>query len=306
MRDLMINRVIVGLLVALVVSILAFGLLRMSGDLALEYAGENATAADITRLRHELGLDRPLPVQYLDWARSMLTGDMGNSLSTGEPVIRLVASRLSVTATLAGLALSFALLVALPLGIASAYKQNSWVNWLETALVTLGQAVPSFWLALMLSAFFGIYLGWLPVAGTESLRHFILPALTLGIAALPVLTRVTKTGVAEVLQAEFIRTARAKGLSTRQILVVHTLPNAVLPVVSLTSVQLGQLLAGSVVVETVFALDGIGRLALLSIERVDFPVVQAIVICLSVIYISLTLLADIVNMLIDPRLRAKQ
>jgi peptide/nickel transport system permease protein len=228
---------------------------------------------------------------------------MGNSLFTQEPVSHLIASRLSVTAKLAGSALLFALIVSIPLGVASAYRRNSWVNWLETAVTTLGQAVPSFWLALMLSAFFGIYLGWLPVAGTESLQHFILPSITLGIAVIPVLTRITKTGIAEVLQTKYIKTARAKGLSTGQILIVHALPNAILPIISLTSVQLGQLLAGSVVIETVFAMDGIGRLALLSIERVDFPVVQAIVVCLVGIYVLLTFLADILNMLIDPRLR---
>ena len=303
MRNFLLTRVGVGLLVTVIVSVLAFSLLRLSGDLALEYAGVNATMAQIEQLRHDLGLDRPLPLQYFDWAQDLITGNMGYSLFTQEPVSALMASHLSVTAKLAGMALLFALIVSIPLGIASAYKQNSWVHWLETALVTLGQSVPSFWLALMLSAFFGIYLGWLPVAGTESLRHFVLPTITLGIAVLPVLTRITKTGIAEVLRAKFIQTARAKGLSTAQILIVHALPNAILPIVSLASVQLGQLLAGSVVIETVFAMDGIGRLALLSIERVDFPVVQAIVICLAAIYVLLTLLADILNMLIDPRLR---
>ena len=303
MYRFLVSRVATGLLVTVAVSVLAFSILRLSGDLALEFAGENATFAEIEQIRDKLGLDRALHLQYLDWAQELLTGDLGNSLFTQEPVTHLLLSHLAVTARLAGLALLFALCVSIPLGVASAYGTSSWVRWLETMLVTLGQAVPGFLLALILAAFFGIYLGWLPVAGTESLQHFVLPTIALGFAVIPALTRVTKTGISEVLTMQYIQVARAKGLGARQTLITHALPNAILPIISLASVQLGQLLTGSVVIETVFALDGIGRLALLSIERVDFPVVQAIVVCLAAIYIVLTLVADLLNMLIDPRLR---
>ena len=305
MYNFLLSRIATGLLVTVVVSVLAFSILRLSGDLALEFAGENATFAEIEQIREKLELDRPLHLQYFDWGKELLTGDMGKSLFTHEPVSRLILSHLEVTARLAGLALLFALSVSIPLGIASAYGKSIWVRWLETILVTLGQAVPGFLLALILATFFGIYLGWLPVAGSESLQHYVLPTITLGFAVIPALTRITKTGMSEILTMQYIQVARAKGLGTRQTLITHALPNAMLPIISLSSVQLGQLLTGSVIIETVFALDGIGRLALLSIERVDFPVVQAIVVCLAGIYIVLTLFADILNMLIDPRLRIK-
>ncbi len=305
MYNFLLSRVATGLLVTVVVSVLAFSLLRLSGDLALEFAGENATFAEIEQIRDRLELNKPLPLQYLDWTQDLLAGDMGNSLFSQEPVSHLLLTHLAVTAKLAGLSLLFALSVSLPLGIASAYGTSLWVRWLETILVTLAQAVPGFLLALILATFFGIYLGWLPVAGTESVQHFVLPTITLGCAVIPALTRVTKTGVSEILTRQYVQVARAKGLGARQTLLTHVLPNAVIPIISLASVQLGQLFTGSVVIETVFALDGIGRLTLLSIERVDFPVVQAVVVCLAGIYVVLTIAADILNALIDPRLRIK-
>jgi len=303
MRHFLLTRLTLGAGVIFFVSILAFGLLRWSGDLALEYAGENATPAEIETVRREFGLDRPLAVQYADWLKGVITLNPGESVFTREPVMSMIATRLVVTGQLAGLSLILALLLAIPLGVASAYWTDRWVVLVERAVVTIGQAVPSFWLALMLAGVFGLHLGWLPVAGSDSFAHFILPSLTLAVAVMPALTRVTKTGMKEALASNYVRTAQAKGLSTGRILLVHALPNALLPVVSLTAVQLGQLLAGSVVIETVFSLDGVGRLALLSIERVDYPVVQAIVLCLSVAYVVLTLLSDVINRLIDPRLR---
>jgi len=303
MRHFLLTRLTLGAGVIFFVSILAFGLLRSSGDLALEYAGENATPAEIETVRREFGLDRPLAVQYADWLKGVITLNPGESVFTREPVMSMIATRLVVTGQLAGLSLILALLLAIPLGVASAYWTDRWVVLVERAVVTIGQAVPSFWLALMLAGVFGLHLAWLPVAGSDSFAHFILPSLTLAVAVMPALTRVTKTGMKEALASNYVRTAQAKGLSTGRILLVHALPNALLPVVSLTAVQLGQLLAGSVVIETVFSLDGVGRLALLSIERVDYPVVQAIVLCLSVAYVVLTLLSDVINRLIDPRLR---
>lgn len=303
MAKALLTRIGISLLVLLVVSIIAFALLRLSGDLALEYAGENATVEQIERVRVQLGLDRPLPVQYADWMGALLGGDLGRSIFTQQPVVSMILQGLSVTGLLAVLSLLLALLIGLPLGMLAAHRRGSAVDLLALALIAIGQGVPSFWLALSLAAFFGVQLGWLPVSGSDTWAHFVLPVITLSIAIMPALLRVVRTAMLETLSAGFIETARAKGLSTWRVLSVHALPNASLPIVALVSVQFGQLLAGSVVVEYVFSLEGVGRLALISIERMDFPVVQAIVLCLACIYVTLTLLSDVIGAMIDPRLR---
>ncbi|MES2710172.1 MAG: ABC transporter permease [Pseudomonadota bacterium] len=298
------RRLALALAVGLAVSAIAFLLLRVSGDLAATLAGEEATAAEIERIRGLYGLDRPVIVQYGEWLLRSLRGDLGRSLFYPESVAKLILDRLPNTATLATLGLAVALLLSIPLGVVAALFRNTWIDRLALAMAVLGQAMPSFWFALLLIFFFGITLGWLPVSGTDGLANFVLPALALGWFSTPVLMRLTRAGMVEVLAADYIRTAHAKGLPVRTVLVKHALRNAVAPVVALASVQFGNMLSGSVVIETVFALQGIGYLAWESISRRDFPVVQGILLVVALFYVVLTLVADLLNAWLDPRIRS--
>ena len=302
MLRFLVGRLVMLALVALTVSFIGFGLLRLSGDLAAVLAGEPASAADIARVAKQYGLDQPLWMQYLDWANRALHGDLGNSLFTHEPVTDLILARIGVTIKLAFLALTFALTFALPLGVLAAVRRNSWVDRTVLTLSVFGQAIPSFWLGLIFIYFFGVMLRWLPISGSDTAMHFVMPTVTLGLATMPALMRLTRTGMIDVLASDYIRTARAKGLSPLSVLFKHALRNAILPVVSLSAVSLGFLLGGSVIVESVFALNGIGLLAFDSIKRIDFPVVQSILVFLSFCYILLTLLSDIINAKLDPRI----
>jgi len=289
----------------LTVSLVGFALLRLSGDLAATLAGETATPEQIEELRHSLGLDRPLLVQYFDWLLNALGGNLGESFFTREPVSQLFLARVGTTLTLAVAALILSILISLPLGVLAAIRPNSWLDRLVSAISLSGQALPSFWLALMMISVFGVTLRWLPISGSSTPAHFIMPTVVLAIGAIPALTRLTRSGMLEALEQDYIRTARAKGLLNFQVLTKHALLNALLPIVSLSAVQLGTLLGGSVIVESVFAIDGIGLLTYRSIQRGDFPVVQAMLVFVSTCYILLTLLADVMNAWLDPRLRLK-
>jgi peptide/nickel transport system permease protein len=303
MLRFLIHRAIIALLVAVTVSIIGFTLLRLSGDLASALAGDTATAEQIAKTAHLYGLDRPFYVQYLDWVWKALHGDLGRSLFTNEPVTFLIGQRIGVTAQLSVMALAFALILAIPLGVVAATRPNSWIDRLALSLSVFGQAMPNFWFGLILIIVFGVMLRWLPISGTEHFSNFILPMVTLGTSVMPAIMRITRTGMLDALDSDYIRTARAKGLSTGSVLFKHALRNAILPVVSLTAVSLGFLLGGSVIVESVFALNGIGYLAFQSILRTDFPVVQSIVVFVSFCYILLTLLSDLINAYLDPRIR---
>ncbi len=296
------DKLILSVLVLLTVSLIGFALLRVSGDLAVSLAGENATAAQIEELRQRLGLDRSLLVQYLDWLSHALRGDLGASFFTQEPVAKLFAQRIGVTAAMALSALVLALAVSIPLGTVAALRPNSWIDRLASVLALGGQALPGFWLGLMMISLFGVTLRWLPISGSATPAHFVLPVAVLAMGAVPALMRLMRSGMLEVLEQDYIRTARSKGLPVGVILLRHALRNALLPVVSLAAVQLGALLGGSVIVETVFAIEGIGLLTYRSIQRNDFPVVQAMLVFVSVCYVLLTLLADLLNAWLDPRL----
>ena len=289
-------------LVLLTVSLIGFALLRVSGDLAVSLAGENATAAQIEELRQRLGLDRSLLVQYLEWLFHALRGDLGTSFFTQEPVAKLFADRIAITAGMALAALVLALAISIPLGTIAALRPNSWIDRLASVLALGGQALPGFWLGLMMISFFGVTLRWLPISGSATPAHFVMPVAVLAAGAVPALMRLMRSGMLEVLEQDYIRTARSKGLPVGVILLRHALRNALLPVVSLAAVQLGALLGGSVIVETVFAIEGIGLLTYRSIQRNDFPVVQAMLVFVSVAYVLLTLLADLLNAWLDPRL----
>jgi peptide/nickel transport system permease protein len=297
------RRAALAVLVALTVSVICFMLVRLSSDVATALAGEGASAADIAAVRKAYGLDRPLAVQYLDWLGRALLGDFGSSLYFHSPVAALIWERLPTTLLLGGLALAFALLLSIPLGVVAALRPNSWIDRLTLTVAVIGQAMPSFWFALLLVLLFGLTLKWLPISGSESWAHFVMPAVALGYYATPAIMRLTRAGMLEVLAADYIRTARAKGLRTPTVLFKHALRNAIVPVVSLAAVQLGFMLGGSVVIETVFAMHGLGYLAWESISHNDFPVVQAIVLLISLFYIVLTLLADLLNAWLDPRIR---
>jgi peptide/nickel transport system permease protein len=299
------KRLLVALLVAFTVSVISFGLLRLSGDLAQSLAGPSATAADVTQVRKAYGLDRPIVVQYLDWISRAIRGDFGESFFLKVPVSELIADRLPVTLTLGVFALSFALALSLPLGVLAAVRPNSWIDRIALLISVLGQALPSFWFALILIIVFGLKLRWLPVSGDSGWEHFVLPAVALGYYATPAFMRLTRAGMIEVLAADYIRTARAKGLRTGAVLFKHALRNAIIPVVAVAAVQFGFMLGGSIVIESVFSLHGVGYLGWEAISRADFPVVQAIVLILACIYVVLTLLADLLNAVLDPRIRVR-
>jgi peptide/nickel transport system permease protein len=300
----LLRRLIVAALVAVTVVTVSFALTRLSGDLAISIAGANATQADVEQVRRAYGLDRPLPVQYVSWVGRALIGDFGESYFFKARVATLIAERLPITVTLGLVGLLIALLISLPLGILAAVREATAIDRLVQLVVLIGQAMPTFWLGLILMIVFGIQLGWLPVSGTGSWQHFVMPGTVLAFTAVPSLTRLTRSGMIQALSADYIRTARAKGLSGASILLKHALRNAAIPVVAITAVQLGFMLGGSIVIESVFALHGVGFLAWESIAKNDFPVVQAVVLVLAVIYIGLTLLADLINAVLDPRLRA--
>jgi peptide/nickel transport system permease protein len=290
-------------LVALAVSVVSFFLLRLSGDVAAAIAGEGARQEDVELIRRSYRLDRPLVLQYLDWLWRTARGDFGTSLYFKTDVLGLIWGKLPTTLLLGIFALTFALAVSIPLGVLAAVFRNSWIDRLSLTLAVVGQALPNFFFALLLIMLFSIELRWLPVSGSGSWAHFVMPTIALGYYIVPPFMRLVRAGMVEVLSADYIRTARAKGLSRRSIIFKHALRNAVVPVVSLAAVQLGFLLGGSVVIETIFALDGLGYLAYQSITHKDFPVTQAVVLLLSVFYVLLTLAADIANAWLDPRIR---
>jgi len=298
------RRLIVALLVAATVMTLAFILTRLSGDLAISIAGPNATAADIEAVRKAYGLDRPVLEQFLDWVGRAVTGDLGNSYFFQTRVSTLIAERMPVTLTLGLTGLSLALLISIPMGILAAVRENTNFDRAVQMVALIGQAMPSFWLGLLLMIVFGLSLGWLPISGTGSWEHFVMPGIVLAFSAVPALTRLTRAGMIQAMGSDYIRTARAQGLSRASILLKHALRNAAIPVVAIAAVQLGFMLGGSIVIEQVFALHGVGFLAWESIAKNDFPVVQAVVLVLAVIYVALTMVSDLLNAVLDPRLRA--
>ena len=303
MLKFLLKRLATALLVALTVSALTFSMTFLTGDPAISLAGENATSDDIQRIREFYGYDKPIPVQFLIWLGNAIQGDFGKSLYLNQPVSIEIFDRLQTTMTLGLFALLFALALAIPLGVLAAIRPNSLFDRFALTIAVVGQAMPSFWFALTLMLWFGITWRLLPVSGTDTWAHFIMPSIALGYYITPGVMRLTRAGMLEVLRADYIRTARAKGASQTSVLFKHALRNAVIPVVSLAAVQFGFMLGGSIVIETIFAINGLGFLAWESIQRSDLPMMQAIVLVLSVFYIWLTFLADVLNAWLDPRIR---
>ncbi len=304
MLQFILKRLGLAILVAFTVSLISFSLLFLSGDPAAALAGETASGEDIEAIRRVYGFDRPMMVQYADWLLSALRGDFGESYYFKLPVAGLIAERLSVTMTLGVCGISFALLTAVPLGVAAAVRPNSLIDRFALFMSVAGQALPSFWFGLILIVVFAIKLGWLPPSGAATWRHFVMPTIVLGYYAMPAIMRLTRAGMLEVLSSDYIRTARAKGASETRVMFKHALRNAIIPVVSLAAVQMGFMLGGSIVVESIFALHGAGYLAWESIGRNDLPTVQALILIFSMFYIVFTFLADVLNAWLDPRMRS--
>lgn len=303
MLQFALKRLGVAILVALTVSVLSFSMIYLSGDPALALAGEGASQQDIENVRRVYGFDRPMLVQYGDWLLRALSGDLGHSNYLKADVADVVFERLPTTMILGASALAFALLLAIPLGVLASVRPNSLIDRVALTIAVVGQAMPSFWFALTLMLWLGVKWRLLPISGTDSWKHFIMPAIALGYYVTPAVMRLTRAGMLEVLSSDYIRTARAKGLRPMTVLFKHALRNAIIPVVSLAAVQFGFMLGGSIVIESIFAINGLGFLAWESIQRADLPMMQAIVLVLSTFYILLTFLADLLNGFIDPRIR---
>jgi len=298
------KRLGLAVLVAFTVSFISFSLLFLAGDPAVAMAGETASGEDIEAVRRLYGFDRPMLVQYADWLISAVQFDFGQSYYFQMPVSELVLSRLGVTMTLGVCGITFAILTAVPLGVAAAIRPNSLIDRVALFLSVAGQAMPSFWFGLILIVIFGIQLGWLPPSGASSPAHFVMPTIVLGYYAMPAIMRLTRAGMLDVLSSDYIRTARAKGAPEGRVLFRHALRNAIIPVVSLAAVQMGFMLGGSIVVESIFALHGAGYLAWESIARNDLPTVQALILVFSMFYIVFIFLADVLNAWLDPRMRS--
>ena len=297
------KRLFVAVLVALTVSVITFSLLYLSGDPAMALAGETATEADIEHIRRSYGYDRPIIVQYTSWLGHALTGDLGHSHYLKQPVSGIIFNRLPTTMLLGACALLFALTLSIPLGVIAAMHPNTIIDRIALTIAVIGQALPSFWFALILIFWFGIQWRLLPITGTGSWLNFIMPSVALGYYITPAVMRLTRAGMLDVLSSDYIRTAKAKGLRPTTVLFKHALRNAIIPVVALSAVQFGFMLGGSIVIETIFAINGLGFLAWESIQRADLPVMQAIVLILSIFYIVLTFVADLLNAFLDPRIR---
>lgn len=305
MAGYIVQRLFLAFLVAIAVSIISFALLRLSGDLAMVLAGDGATDEQVRQVAARHGLDRPFIIQYFDWLIKMLGGDLGRSLFTHQPTMGMILDALPVTALLAVYSLLVALAVSIPLGVVAAAYPNTWIDRAVLAIAVAGKAMPSFWLALVLMYWLGVQLRWLPISGIATWKHYIMPVTVLAVSVIPQLMRLTRSGMLDTLESDFIRMAWAKGLPAHVVFFKHALRNAILPVVAMSAISLGFLLGGAVIVETIFSINGIGSLAYRSIVRIDFPVVQAILFFLSFVYIFLTLVADLINAWLDPRIKVK-
>jgi peptide/nickel transport system permease protein len=304
MRTFILRRLFQAIGVCLCISIISFFLLFLNTDPALILLPPEAEIEDIEVFKKQMGLDRPIIIQYLDFlGRAVLHGDFGESFVAKIPAMRLIMERFPATLKLAVAALLFVNLVAVPVGVIAAIRRYSIWDNIATFSALVGQAMPLYWFGIMLIIIFGVWLGWLPISGSGSWVHLILPAITLGSWIIPVNMRLVRSGMLEVLNQDYIRTARAKGVLERKVLYKHAFKNAAIPLVMVLGMQLGLLLGGAVVTETVFAWPGLGRLAVDSIRMGDYPVVQAIVVIFAICVILGNLAADILAALIDPRIR---
>jgi len=273
------------------------------GDPVAQMLGEGARAEDLTQLRHALGLDLPLPVQYGRYLSGVLHGNLGESFRFQQPVLKVVAEHYPATLELAAVALLICALIGIPAGVLAAHKRGERTDHTVAVLTLFGLSVPNFALGPVLILLFSVVLGWLPVSGRGGISHLILPAFTLGAALAAILTRMVRTAVIEELSADYVRTARAKGVSESGVLFRHALRNALIPILTILGLQFGSLLAGTIVTESIFSWPGIGRLAVQAIGARDYPLLQGCILLIAVSYVFVNLLTDLVYALVDPRVR---
>ena len=297
------KRIFVAFLILLVVSALTFSLSHLSADPALTIAGEQASDEDIEAVRKLYGFDRPIIEQYTGWLQRALRWDFGDSYHYKAPVVEMISGRIGTTMTLGFLAILFALVISIPLGTVAAMRPNSFIDRFALLIAVFGQALPTFWFALMMIIVFGVWWRWLPISGNTTWAHFVMPTIALGYYATPALMRLTRAGMIEVLGSDYIRTARAKGLSPTVVLFKHALRNALIPVITVIGIQFGALLSGALITETIFAWPGIGRLTFTAIQKRDYPLVQGCVLFIAFGYVFANLLTDLAYAWADPRIR---
>ena len=307
-----VRRILATIPVMAVVAIFVFALLYLSpGDPAAIIAGDTATVEDIVRIRAKLGLDEPVYIQFGSWVWRLLQGDLGISIFTNLPVSKLIEQRLEPTVALTITTLIISVLAAIPMGVLAAWKAGSWIDRVVMVFAVLGFSVPIFVLAYMLIFVFAIWADLLPVQGYVSitsgfwpfLSHMILPSAALGMVFAALIARITRASMLDVLAQDYIRTARAKGLGSQQVLIGHALKNAAVPIVTIIGIGVALLIGGVVVTETVFAIPGLGRLTVDAILRRDYPIIQGIILIFSGAYVLINLLVDLSYTLIDPRIR---
>ena len=287
------------------VSLVVFALVHVSGDPVLLMVSSDAPPDVVAATRKALGFDRPLAEQFASYIARAAQGDLGTSLRSSRPVAALIFQRLPATVELTVAALVVAVLIAVPAGIVSAVKRGTAIDRVAMVGAVAGQAIPIFWLALLLIAFFGVHLRWLPVYGHGTFAHLVLPAVSLSTIILGRLARLVRSSMLEVLGQDYVRTARAKGLGEIRVLAGHALKNASIPIVTLLGLQFAQLLGGAVVTETIFAWPGIGRLVVEAIFNRDFPVVQGVVLVVSLVFVAVNVLVDVAYAALDPRIRTE-
>lgn len=302
MRAYLLRRLLYAVFVIFGVSIIVFLLVRLTGDPAGLMLPLDATAQEVAQLRETLGFDRPLPVQYVDFVVRAVQGDFGVSTRHQQPAMEMVLGRLPATLQLMGLSLLIALAVAVPMGVLSALFPDSIIDRFGAVLALVGQAIPNFFLGIVLILFFSVTLNWLPSSGRGGLEHLVLPALTLGTAAAAFINRLLRSSLREVLATDYVRTARAKGRSWPVVVLRHAMRNAAIPVVTVVGIQIIQLFGGAIVTETVFAYPGAGLLLVQSLGNRDIPVVQAFVMLVAVVVVLVNLLIDLVYSGLDPRI----
>jgi peptide/nickel transport system permease protein len=305
MRTFLVRRLLQSLVVLFGVSFVVFAILFLTGDPALVLLPPDASAEDVRRFREVMGFNDPFLVQYGRFLKGALRGDFGQSIRHGEPAFTLVLERMPATFELAGAALALALCLSVPAGIVSAVRRNSVLDYVATVVALFGQSLPTFWLGIMLILVFSVQFHLLPSSGRGTLEHLVLPAVTLGLFTTARITRLTRSGMLEVLNQDYIRTARAKGVSDPPVVWKHALKNAAIPIVTIIGIELGTLLGGSVITETIFAWPGVGRLSVQAIANRDYPVVQAAVFLLATTFVVVNLIVDLIYTYLDPRIRLR-
>ena len=306
MLTYIVRRLILGVFILWAVATIAFGLTFLSGDPATLMIGDHWTAEQIANFRQYMGFDRPLAVQYGEYIGRVIQGDFGVSVRQQVPVTQLIMERFPATLQLAGLALLIIVAVAIPVGVLSAVRRNSAADRVAMSGALLAQSVPTFWLGIMLILVFGVMLRWLPVSGSGSPLHLILPAVTLATFSTARIARLVRSSMLDVLGEDYIRTAHAKGLSRRRVHYRHALRNALIPVITLLGIEVGSLLGGALVTETVFAYPGIGRLTIQAIAARDLPLVQGVITFGALVFVLVNLAVDLSYSVLDPRIRHDQ